>query len=123
MSLQPGRHFQSPPALGLVSIPSIFLLTPPIADLARLVAQSPLLLQTISDPSDPYEIRWLAPHSASYFIVGLTWLSASCVAAERVAILASGRLWVMATLTYAPMFRRPAGAAVLASLCSFSHPT
>ncbi len=109
-------------SLVLISIPFFAVTTPPITDLPQVVSQIPLFRQAIADPSGPYEVRWLSPNSASYLIVGLAWLVAPPVAAGRLSMLAIGVLWILAIHALAAARGRPADAAVLASLCFFSHP-
>ena len=121
-SLWVNRRFQLSLSLVLVSIPFLVVQFPPITDLPQVVAQVPLFSQAISDPAGPYEIRWLAPHSASYLVIGLAWILSPPVAAGRLAMLAIGLLWVVAIHALAAARERPAGAAILASLCFFSHP-
>ena len=117
-----GRRLPLVLSLVFLSIPFLVVQFPPITDLPQVVAQVPLFLQAISDPAGPYEIRWLAPHSASYLVIGLAWLVAPPVVAGRLSMLAIGLLWVVALHALAASRERPADAAVLASLCFFSHP-
>jgi hypothetical protein len=119
------RRARALAALSAVAIAVPFLLVryPPIADLPQQAAQIRLLAEAWSDPAAPYRIQWWTPNRLSYVLLGGGWLLGGAAHAGRIAMLATGLLWVAAAHAIARRRGRPAAAALLASLVFFNHTT
>ncbi len=107
-------------SLSLVAIPFLAVRWAPLADLPQQAAQVRLFQEALSDPESPYRVQWLAPNSLALPVLGLAWAVTTPLAAGRIAMLLLAVASVAAVHALARRRRRPAEAAVLASLLVFS---
>jgi hypothetical protein len=100
----------------LVTLPFLFVTFPPSVDLPQHVAQVRLFSEALHDPAGLYKIQWFTPYSAITMLLGLIWQVAGPLATGRIGLIVLGLMWTGAAHWLAATRKRPAEAAVLASL-------
>jgi hypothetical protein len=105
----------------LAAVPFLVVKFPPLTDLPQHVAQVRLFGEALSHPDSPYRIQWTTPYSLVYAVLGGSWLVFGAEDAGRIGMLFVTLLWVVMLHLLAARTKRPALAAVLASLLFFGH--
>jgi len=105
----------------LAAVPFLLVRFPPITDLPQHAAQVRLFGEAFGHPDSPYRIQWLTPYNLVYAVLGASWLVFGPENAGRIGMLLIALLWIGMLHFLAARLRRPAPAAVLASLLFFGH--
>lgn len=105
----------------LAAVPFLVVKFPPITDLPQHAAQVRLFGEAFGHPDSPYRIQWLTPYNLVYTVLGASWLVFGPENAGRIGMLLIALLWIVMLHFLAARLRRPAPAAVLASLLFFGH--
>jgi hypothetical protein len=105
----------------LAAVPFLVVKFPPITDLPQHTAQVRLFGEALGQPDSPYRIQWLTPYNLVYTVLGASWVVFGPEHAGRVGMLLVALLWVVVLHLLAARLKRPAPAAVLASLLFFGH--
>jgi hypothetical protein len=105
----------------LAAVPFLVVKFPPITDLPQHAAQVRLFGEAFGHPDSPYRIQWLTPYSLVYTVLGASWIVFGPEDAGRVGVLVVTLLWIAMLHFLAASLKRPAPAAVLASLLFFGH--
>ena len=107
----------------LLAVPFLCVRFAPVTDLPQHIAQIRLLHEALADPASPYRIQWLTPYALGYLPLAAAWTLAPSETAGRLAMIALAALWAIGVHGLAANRRRPAAAAVLASVLFFNHDT
>jgi hypothetical protein len=104
----------------LVAWPFLVVTLPPVADLPQHAAQLGLFSEALSGDG-PYRVQWTTPYSLAYLPLALGRLLFGPFAGARLAVAAIAVAWAAALHLVAWRLRRPAAAAVAASVLAFNH--
>ncbi|MEW5901257.1 MAG: hypothetical protein AB1715_07340 [Acidobacteriota bacterium] len=103
------------------AVPFLLVKFPPITDLPQHATQIRLFGEALTDPASPYKIQWITPYSLVYTVLGASWMVFGAEDAGRFGMLLVVLLSVAMLHLMAARLKRPAAAAVLASLLFFGH--
>jgi hypothetical protein len=105
----------------LAAVPFLVVKFPPITDLPQHAAQVRLFGEALGHPDSPYRIQWLTPYNLVYTVLGMSWVVFGPEDAGRFGMLLVALLWIVMLHLLVARLKRPAPAAVFASLLFFSH--